>query len=149
MIARDRTRIFLIAIIPLGDALTQTGGADLLAHLILEVSQHLSIFWIIALLIGISMCIANFIHNVATVIVMAPIAISLANFLKISVDPFLMAVAIGSACAVLTPIGHQNNLLVMGPGRYKFMDYVRFGLPLEIIVLVVATPLVYWLWYLK
>ncbi|WP_225316751.1 SLC13 family permease [Legionella longbeachae] len=141
--------IFLIAIIPLGDALTQTGGADFLAHLILEVSQHLSIFWIIALLIGISMCIANFIHNVATVIVMAPIAISLANFLKISVDPFLMAVAIGSACAVLTPIGHQNNLLVMGPGRYKFMDYVRFGLPLEIIVLVVATPLVYWLWYLK
>ncbi|KTD55259.1 citrate transporter [Legionella sainthelensi] len=141
--------IFLVAIIPLGDALTQTGGADLLAQLILKFSQHLSAFWVIALLIGISMCIANFIHNVATVIVMAPIAISLATFLKIPVDPLLMAVAIGSSCAVLTPIGHQNNLLVMGPGRYKFLDYMRLGLPLEIIVLVVATPLIYWIWYLK
>ncbi len=141
--------ILLAGMIPIGEALTQTGGADIIAHFIFGVSQHLSVMSTIALLIIITMFLSDFINNAATAIVMAPIAISLAHTMKIPADPLLMAVAIGASCAFLTPIGHQNNLLVMGPGRYKFFDYMRLGIPLEIIVLVVATPLIYWFWYMK
>ncbi len=140
--------ILLASMIPIGDALAQTGGADLIAHILLGFSQHQSIFLTIGLLLVITMFVSDFINNAATAIVMAPIAISLSNSMGISVDPFLMAVAIGASCAFLTPIGHQNNLLVMGPGRYKFFDYMRIGLPLEIIIIIVATPLIYWIWYL-
>lgn len=141
--------ILLVTMIPIGDALTQTNGAALLAQLISKLTLHQSILWTIALLIVISMIVANFIHNVATAVLMAPIAISLGAILKISVDPLLMAVAIGASTALLTPIGHHNNLLVMGPGKYKFSDFMRLGLPLQIIVLLLATPLIYWMWYLK
>jgi di/tricarboxylate transporter len=77
---------------------------------------------------------------------MAPIAVSLANQLSVSVDPFLMAVAVGASCAFLTPIGHQSNTLVMGPGGYKFSDYWRMGLPLEIIIVLVSVPMILWVW---
>ena len=141
--------ILLAAVIPIGDALTQTGGSDLLANLILGVAKDNSILITIAIILVITMFLSDFINNAATSIVMAPIAISLAKSLNVSVDPFLMAVAIGASCAFLSPIGHQNNLMVMGPGRYKFFDYMRIGLPLEIIVFIVATPLIYVLWYLR
>lgn len=141
--------ILLAAMIPIGDALTQTGGANMIAHLLLGIAQHLSIIWIIALIMIITMFLSDFINNAATAIVMSPIAISLAHAMAVSIDPLLMAVAIGASCAFLTPIGHQNNLLVMGPGRYKFFDYMRIGLPLEIIIVIIATPLIYWFWYLQ
>jgi len=100
----------------------------------------------IGVLMFITMFLSDFINNAATAIIMAPIAISLAHSMHMSVDPLLMAVALGSSCAFLTPIGHQNNLLVMGPGKYEFFDYGRLGLPLELIVMIVATPLIYWIW---
>ncbi len=85
-------------------------------------------------------------NNAATAVIMAPISISVAESLGVSSDPFLMAVAIGASCAFLTPIGHQNNALVMGPGGYRFWDYWRMGLPLEILIVAVATPMILWVW---
>ena len=85
-------------------------------------------------------------NNAATAVVMAPIAATLAGQLGVNLDPFLMAVAIGASCAFLTPIGHQNNVLVMGPGGYKFGDYWRMGLPLELLIVAVAIPLIAVVW---
>ena len=85
-------------------------------------------------------------NNAATAVVMAPISISIAERLGASPDPFLMSVAIGASCAFLTPIGHQNNTLILGPGGYQFGDYWRIGLPLEAIILVVAIPMLLWIW---
>ncbi|MDF1683348.1 MAG: SLC13 family permease [Legionellaceae bacterium] len=138
--------IFLAAMIPIGNAFTQTGGALLITDFILGLSHQLPTPLIIGLLMLITMILSDFINNAATAIVMAPIAISLGQVMNMSVDALLMAVAIGASCAFLTPIGHQNNLLVMGPGKYNFFDYGRIGLPLELIILFVATPLIYWIW---
>lgn len=138
--------IFLAAMIPIGNAFTQTGGASLITDLILGLSHQLPTVFVIGLLMLITMVLSDFINNAATAIIMAPIAISLGQAMNISVDALLMAVALGASCAFLTPIGHQNNLLVMGPGKYQFFDYGRIGLPLELIILVVATPLIYWIW---
>jgi len=139
----------LAAMIPIGDAFIQTGGAKIIADIIMSWAQQLPIMLTIGIVLVITMCLSDLMNNAATAIVMAPIAISLSHEMKITVDPFLMAVAIGSSCAFLTPIGHQNNLLVMGPGKYNFFDYSRLGFPLEIIVFIVATPLIYYFWYLK
>ena len=95
------------------------------------------------------MTVSDFMNNAATAIVMAPIAASLANSLGVSVDPFLMGVAVASSCSFLTPVGHQNNTLVMGPGGYRFSDYIRLGLPTELIVLAVSAPAILWIWPLK
>lgn len=138
--------IFLSAMIPIGQAFTETGGASLITGMILNMSEDLAVPVMIGVLMLITMFLSDFINNAATAIIMAPIAISLAHSMHMSVDPLLMAVALGSSCAFLTPIGHQNNLLVMGPGKYKFFDYGRLGLPLELIVLIVGTPLIYWVW---
>ena len=92
------------------------------------------------------MAVTPFLNNAATVLVMAPIAASFAGKLSYSPDPFLMAVAIGAACDFLTPIGHQSNTLVMGPGGYRFGDYWRLGLPLSLIVIAVGTPLIAFFW---
>ena len=85
-------------------------------------------------------------NNAATAVVMAPIASAMAQSMHLSIDPFLMAVAVGASCSFLTPISHQNNTLVMGPGGYKFFDYLRLGIPIEIIVLLVAIPSISWYW---
>ena len=82
----------------------------------------------------------------ATAAVMCPIAIGTAGALGVHVDPFLMAVAIGASCAFLTPIGHQNNTLILGPGGFRFADYWRLGLPLEMLVTVVSVPMLLWVW---
>ena len=95
------------------------------------------------------MAVTPFLNNAATVLVMAPIAASLAGRLELSPDPFLMAVALGSACDFLTPVGHQCNTLVMGPGGYRFGDYWRLGLPLSILVVLVGTPLIAMVWGLN
>jgi di/tricarboxylate transporter len=90
--------------------------------------------------------LSSIINNAATVVLMAPIAIGVANGLGFSVDPFLMAVAVGGSCAFLTPIGHQSNTLVMGPGGYKFTDYTIMGMPLTIIIIILSVPLIMWVW---
>ena len=134
--------VLLAAMIPLGRALQTTGGTDLIAAGILTVAGGLGPLFIMALLLVVTMTLSDVMNNAATAVVMAPIAATLANQLGVNLDPFLMAVAIGASCAFLTPIGHQNNVLVMGPGGYKFGDYWRMGLPLEILIVATAIPLI-------
>lgn len=133
--------VLLGAMIPLGGALETTGTTDLLVSGILAVAGNLSPVMIMVLILIITMTVSDVLNNAATAILMAPIAYNLALSLELNPDAFLMAVAIGASCAFLTPIGHQNNALIMGPGGYKFGDYWRVGLPLEILIVAVATPL--------
>ncbi len=93
------------------------------------------------------MFLSDIINNAATTLVMAPIAVGISQQLGVSADGFLMAVAVGASCAFLTPIGHQSNTLVMGPAGYKFSDYWRMGLPLEVIIVAVAVPLIMMVWF--
>ena len=94
----------------------------------------------------ITMTLSDVLNNVATTIIAAPIALEIAASLGVSPDPFLMAVAVSASCAFLTPIGHKNNTLVMGPGGYSFGDYWRMGLPLEILILLVGIPMILIVW---
>jgi len=94
----------------------------------------------------VTMTVSDVLNNAATAILMAPIAYNIALALNVNPDTFLMAIAIGASCAFLTPIGHQNNALIMGPGGYKFSDYWRMGLPLEIIIIIVAVPALLFFW---
>jgi len=98
------------------------------------------------LLMAVTMTLSDFLNNVATALIAAPIAIDIAKATDASTDTFLMAVAVASSCAFLTPIGHKNNTIIMGPGEYRFADYWRMGLPLEILVLAVATPALVYFW---
>ena len=138
--------ILLGAMIPLGRALETTGGTDLIAGGIVTIAGGLGPLFIMALLLVVAMTLSDVMNNAATAVVMAPIAATLAGQLGVNLDPFLMAVAIGASCAFLTPIGHQNNVLVMGPGGYKFGDYWRMGLPLEILIVAVSIPLIALVW---
>jgi len=138
--------VLLGAMIPVGQALDNTGTTDLLATSIVEWTSSWEVFWILTLILVITMFLSDIINNAATVLVMAPISIGIAEELSASSDPFLMAVAVGASCAFLTPIGHQSNTLVMGPGGYKFSDYWRMGLPLEIVIVLVSVPLILWVW---
>ena len=138
--------IMLGALIPVSDALHSTGGTDLIAAWLSHAASVLHPMGALALLLVAAMAVTPFLNNAATVLVMAPIAASFAGRLGYNPDPFLMAVAIGAACDFLTPIGHQCNTLVMGPGGYRFGDYWRLGLPLSLIVLVVGVPLIAFFW---
>jgi di/tricarboxylate transporter len=138
--------IMLGALIPVSDALRTTGGTDLIAAWLSHVASALPPFGALALLLAAAMAVTPFLNNAATVLVMAPIAASFAGKLGYNPDAFLMAVAIGAACDFLTPIGHQCNTLVMGPGGYHFGDYWRLGLPLSLLVLAVGTPLIAFFW---
>jgi len=138
--------IMLGALIPVSDALRTTGGTTLIASWLSETLAHLPPIGALALLMLAAMAVTPFLNNAATVLVMAPIAASFAKQLGYNSDPFLMAVAIGTACEFLTPIGHQCNTLVMGPGGYRFGDYARLGLPLSLIALAVGTPLIAYFW---
>jgi di/tricarboxylate transporter len=138
--------IMLGALIPVSDSLRSTGGADLIAGWLSAVATGLPALATLALMITVSMAVTPFLNNAATVLVVAPIAVGFAKNLGLSPDPFLMAVAIGAACDFLTPIGHQCNTLVMGPGGYRFGDYWRLGLPLSVIVVVVGTLLIPLVW---
>jgi di/tricarboxylate transporter len=123
-----------------------TGGAELISSAMLAVlSSYSSVVILTALLIW-TMILTNIVNNAAAAVIMSPIALNSANFLGSSPDPFLMAVAIGSSCAFLTPIGHQTNTLVMGPGGYHFGDYWRLGLPLSCVAALAAIPLILWFW---
>lgn len=134
------------SMIPIGGALETTGTTDLIAAGILQISAGYSAFVVMALLFIVTMTLSDLMNNVATAVMMAPIAVSMANSLNSNPDAFLMAVAVSSSCAFLTPIGHKNNALIMGPGGYKFGDYWRMGLPLEIIITIVALPMIAWVW---
>lgn len=138
--------VLLGGLIPVGGALESTGGAELISSAMLAVlSSYSSVVILTALLIW-TMILTNIVNNAAAAVIMSPIALNSANFLGSSPDPFLMAVAIGSSCAFLTPIGHQSNTLVMGPGGYHFGDYWRLGLPLSCVAALAAIPLILWFW---
>ena len=138
--------ILLGAMIPLGGALQQTGTTDLLVSGLLAVVGDFSPVLILAIILVITMTVSDVLNNAATAILMAPIAYNIAISLGHNPDAFLMAVAVGASGAFLTPIGHQNNALIMGPGGYRFGDYWRMGLPLEIIIVIVAIPLLLLFW---
>jgi di/tricarboxylate transporter len=140
--------ILLGAMIPVGAALEATGGAQLIADAILRLSSQFPPAFALIVLLVATMFLSDLVNNAAAVVLMAPIAIRIAQGLNSSIDPFLMAITIGASCAFLTPIGHQSNTLVMGPGGYKFGDYWRMGLVLEAIVLAVAVPLILIFWSL-
>jgi di/tricarboxylate transporter len=138
--------VMLGALIPVSDALRTTGATDVIAAWLATVAGYLPPLGTLALIMVAAMAVTPFLNNAATVLVVAPIAGTFAKSLGYSPDPFLMAVAIGAACDFLTPIGHQCNTLVMGPGGYRFGDYWRLGLPLSVIVVVVGTALIPWVW---
>ncbi|MGM1056456.1 MAG: SLC13 family permease [Bacteroidota bacterium] len=138
--------VLLGAMIPVGIALETSGGANLIAFWILELGEMMPAWAMLTIILVITMFLSDIINNAATVVLMAPIAVGVANGLGFSIDPFLMAVAVGGSSAFLTPIGHQSNTLVMGPGGYKFTDYWRMGLPLEVIIVLVGIPMIMWVW---
>ena len=138
--------ILLGAMIPVGEALETSGGAQLIADVLLRVADHMSPAIVLTIVLVFTMFLSDLVNNAAAVVLTAPIGIEVAQGLGASVDPFLIAIAIGASCAFLTPIGHQSNTLVMGPGGYKFGDYWRMGLLLEAIVVLVAIPLILIFW---
>ena len=138
--------ILLASMIPLGQALEETGGTAWIANSIAQVGSQLHPVTVLAALMILTMTLSDLMNNAATAVIMAPIATSIAAALQVSADPFLMATAVGASCAFLTPIGHQNNVLVMGPGGYHFGDYWRMGLPLEVIIVALSLPLILVVW---
>ena len=138
--------VLLGAMIPVGRALETTGAAQLGAEGILAMAGGLPPIASLAIVLVGAMFLSDLVNNAAAAVLMAPVAIAVARGLGVSADPFLMAVAVGASCAFLTPVGHQSNTLVMGPGGYRFGDYWRMGLPLEIIVVAVAIPLIGMFW---
>ncbi len=138
--------ILLASLIPLGIALERSGGTALIAQNMLALAGDGSPTLVLLLLMIATMTLSDVLNNTATAVVTAPIALDLATKMNVSPDPFLMAVAIAASCAFLTPIGHKNNTLILGPGGYQFGDYWRMGLPLEIIVIAVSVPMILIVW---
>ncbi len=138
--------VMLGALIPVGEALETTGGAESIAGLLLLLAGHIPPALTLVALMVITILLTNIINNAAAAVLMAPIAIGIAHGLSLSPDPFLMAVAISASAAFMTPIGHQSNTLVMGPGGYRFGDYWKPGLPLTIVVLAASVPAVLRFW---
>jgi len=138
--------VLLGCMIPIGGALQATGGTSLIADGIMTLSTGFSPVVVLTLLIVATMTLSDVMNNTATAVIAAPIAVEIANRLSVSPDPFLMGVAVAASSAFLTPIGHKNNTLIMGPGGYRFGDYWRMGLPLEIIVIAVAVPTIVYFW---
>jgi len=138
--------VLLAALIPVGGAMETTGGSDWLAALLLQAGAGLPPAATLILMLLATMALSNVINNAAVAVVMAPIAVAIAHGLEVSSDPFLMAVAVGASSAFLTPIGHQSNTLVMGPGGYEFGDYWKMGLPLSLLVAGAGGPLILYFW---
>jgi di/tricarboxylate transporter len=134
------------ALIPVAGTVAETGMATLLSEfLVARVAQGHAVLSL-ALILVVTMTLSDVMNNAATAAVLCPIAVATAKSLGVSADPFLMAVAIGASCAFLTPIGHQNNTLILGPGGFRFGDYWRMGLPLEILVVAVSLPALLFFW---
>ncbi|WP_018915963.1 SLC13 family permease [Vreelandella zhanjiangensis] len=138
--------VLLAAMLPVGEALETSGGADIVANTLLTLGAEWPIFISLIGLFVLTMLLSNVVNNAAAALLMAPIAASLAQGFDVSIDPFLMVVAVSASCAFLTPIGHQSNTLVLGPGGYSFGDYWKLGLPLSVVVLIVALPAILWVW---
>ena len=138
--------VLLGSLIPVGGALEASGTSGLIADWILTGTAGFSPVVVVAAILIVTMTVSDILNNAATAVVMAPIAFTVAEQIGASPDPFLMAVAIGASCAFLTPIGHQNNALILGRGGYRFGDYWRLGLPLEILIVAVALPMILWVW---
>ncbi|MCK8457111.1 SLC13 family permease [Sphingomonas faeni] len=138
--------IMLGALIPVSDSLRTTGASEVIATWLSSTAATLPPWGAVALILAAAMAVTPFLNNAATVLVMAPIAATFAGDLGFRPEAFLMATAVGAGCDFLTPIGHQCNTLVMGPGGYKFGDYARLGAPLSLLVLLVGTPLIVAVW---
>jgi di/tricarboxylate transporter len=138
--------VLLGSMIPIGSALQDTGGTALIAGGIVDLSAGLSPLVVLTALIVVTMTLSDVMNNVATAVIMAPIGIELAARLGVNPDPFLMGVAVAASCAFLTPIGHKNNTLIMGPGGYRFGDYWRMGLPLEVLIVMISVPVIAVVW---
>ncbi len=138
--------VLLGAMLPVGAALETTGGADLIANWVLQMGETLPSWAMLSIILMVTMLLSSIINNAATVVLMAPIAMGVAAGLGHSYDPFLMTVAIGASCAFLTPVGHQSNTLVMGPGGYKFTDYLILGVPMVLIILALGVPAIMYFW---
>ncbi|MEX1154984.1 SLC13 family permease [Parvibaculum sp.] len=138
--------VLLAALIPVAGAMATTGAAGLVARVLLDTLAQGHAVVALTLILIVTMTLSDFMNNAATAAVMCPIAIGTADRLGASADPFLMAVAVGASCAFLTPIGHQNNTLILGPGGFAFGDYWRLGLPLELIVVAVGVPMLLLIW---
>lgn len=138
--------VLLGSMIPLGAALETSGGTQLIAGALVGLTEGMPAWIVLTVLMVVTMTLSDVLNNTATTIVAAPVGIQMAQSLNVSPDPFLMAVAVAASSAFLTPIGHKNNTLILGPGGYSFGDYWRMGLPLEIIVVAVSIPaiLVFW-----
>jgi di/tricarboxylate transporter len=138
--------VLLGSLIPIGNALQETGGTALIADGIVSATAGAAPWVVLTVLMVVTMTLSDVLNNTATAIVAAPVAVTIAERLNVNPDPFLMAVAISASCAFLTPIGHKNNTLIMGPGGYQFGDYWRMGLPLEILVITVSVPMLLIVW---
>jgi len=138
--------VLLGALIPVAGAMESTGAAGVLANFLLESIAQGNAIVGLALILVVTMTLSDLMNNAATAAVMCPIAIGAATQLGVNADAFLMAVAVGASCAFLTPIGHQNNTLILGPGGFRFGDYWRLGLPIEILVVTVSIPMLLLVW---
>ncbi|MDB3996662.1 SLC13 family permease [Gammaproteobacteria bacterium] len=138
--------IMLAAMIPIGTALQTTGLSNVISQNISSIAADMSLFWLLFLILIITMATTDIINNAATAVIMAPISAGIGMQLGYDVEPFLMVVAVGASCAFLTPIGHQCNTVIMGPGNYKFTDYWRLGLPLDILIIAVSIPMILFVW---
>ena len=138
--------VMLAAMIPIGTALQTTGLSDVISSNISFYAANMSLFWLLFLILIVTMATTDIINNAATAVIMAPISAGIASELGYDIEPFLMVVAVGASCAFLTPIGHQCNTIIMGPGNYKFTDYWRLGLPLDILIITVSIPMILFVW---
>ena len=138
--------VLLAALIPVAGAMQTTGAADLLAGALVGTLAQGNAVAALTVVLVVTMFLSDVMNNAATAAVMAPIALGIAATLGVNADGFLMAVAIGASCAFLTPIGHQNNTLILGPGGFRFSDYWRLGLPVQFIVIAVAVPMILLVW---
>ena len=141
--------VLLGCLIPIGGAFESSGCTALIVNAVLGWTEGMPIVLVVVLLMLITMTLSDVLNNVATALIAAPIALELAHRLEVNPDPLLMAVAVAASCAFLTPIGHKNNTIIMGPGGYRFGDYWRMGLPLEILVVVVSVPMILLVWPLN
>ena len=138
--------ILLAAMIPIGNTLISYGITDSVSGYLAGLSSAIDYVWLIVLIMIITMFLSDIINNAATAVIMAPLAVSLAEKINQPIEPFLMSVAIGASCAFLSPIGHQCNTLVMAPGNYKFGDYWKVGLPLELLIVLISVPVIVFYW---
>ena len=138
--------VLLGSMIPIGSALEASGGTALIAGSIVTLAEGYAPWVVLTLLVVVTMTLSDVMNNTATAVIAAPIAVDIATRLNVNADPFLMGVAVAASCAFLTPIGHKNNTLIMGPGGYRFGDYWRMGLPLEILIIAIAVPTILLFW---